>query len=771
MSASDIFTKEIPTDDEFIEEIIFDENNELKEDLSIEIVESGVNNKDVGNKVVNEANNKQGFGIKNVGSEVDEDSEQGARHNKSVRQDVGDSADINKYLDKDSEELYVSNYDFNGETDDSSTNKNLGDTSIVKEVSKLENSETVETGYPNHEAFNGNVIRNTVEKACANDSQTKDTSRIVFDFTKETSSTVFDVTENLVDLQLVYQNTTDSSKDFEFKDYVQGANYATMNDGTNVDIVDEDSARLDHLGEEAESFVEDSLETGRESRGLGGLADDEDSELDPDEDRRDVDANTHASLQSGSGEEYIAEDDEDRTEMSLSEMRDMYNAVKAGNIDCLEDCLDKRCSDINMTWYSENLLMAAIRAGQQEMAEFLLDNGVDYNYVTSVIEVDEVKGKKRLDVYSLSCRQLALDYGLLDIAEIIDEKNGDLFNFVKPKKRVIHLRRPKPPTPTPSPQEEGGILEEGDEEKLIDKNSNKDSEATELNLKDMDGGQKTDVGSESGLHTANKYNNLEQGRNSSSVANSYTGSISDIPRRYGVDEGYETMSPKSSPSCSPLNSRTGASDYVSVRGTKASISLLGYTRNRLPKLNHQSPAQEIGVTDKKVETVGSYAWESKFWHRKVPKRLPEETDVIENTWDRVRTNSPWVAAKNDGVDQCTTSDNVRNGSVKKLLEKDIQHKSKSNRTGHFVEQSHAKKRWSLPNIVRKPDKGNSRINCTSIVPKISYSTASRTSKFGPYGTPLNCNASSPSLANTEVRNYNSPFLAKEELFTRRNKRR
>jgi len=33
--------------------------------------------------------------------------------------------------------------------------------------------------------------------------------------------------------------------------------------------------------------------------------------------------------------------------------------------------------------YSENLLMAAIRTGQQDMALFLLDNDIDRNYVTT----------------------------------------------------------------------------------------------------------------------------------------------------------------------------------------------------------------------------------------------------------------------------------------------------------------------------------------------------------------------------------------------------
>lgn len=35
--------------------------------------------------------------------------------------------------------------------------------------------------------------------------------------------------------------------------------------------------------------------------------------------------------------------------------------------------------------YRENLLMVAMRAQQMEMVEFLIDNGVDFNYETTLI--------------------------------------------------------------------------------------------------------------------------------------------------------------------------------------------------------------------------------------------------------------------------------------------------------------------------------------------------------------------------------------------------
>ena len=40
---------------------------------------------------------------------------------------------------------------------------------------------------------------------------------------------------------------------------------------------------------------------------------------------------------------------------------------------------------LNVLQFGENLLMAAIRANQQEMAEFLLDNGVDPNFEATLV--------------------------------------------------------------------------------------------------------------------------------------------------------------------------------------------------------------------------------------------------------------------------------------------------------------------------------------------------------------------------------------------------
>lgn len=58
----------------------------------------------------------------------------------------------------------------------------------------------------------------------------------------------------------------------------------------------------------------------------------------------------------------------------------LHDAVAMGNIRKVEDLLDMPKMDINMTWYSENLLMTAIRNKQETMAEYLINRGIDVTY-------------------------------------------------------------------------------------------------------------------------------------------------------------------------------------------------------------------------------------------------------------------------------------------------------------------------------------------------------------------------------------------------------
>ncbi|GFO44083.1 hypothetical protein PoB_007058800 [Plakobranchus ocellatus] len=150
------------------------------------------------------------------------------------------------------------------------------------------------------------------------------------------------------------------------------------------------------------------------------------------------------------GEEEEVEEEEEDLEMTTEEKKDMHECVKSGDIDSLEDCLDLPHADINMTWFRENLLMTAIRYGQKEMAEFLLDNGVDHTYTTSIVGMRETGKGKVLERYQLNCRQMAYDKEMFDIVDLIDSLQGQLFPFVRLPERTPRFRRPKPPTPTES---------------------------------------------------------------------------------------------------------------------------------------------------------------------------------------------------------------------------------------------------------------------------------------------------------------------------------
>jgi hypothetical protein len=82
----------------------------------------------------------------------------------------------------------------------------------------------------------------------------------------------------------------------------------------------------------------------------------------------------------------------------------LYDAVSSGNLDEVEDLIGMPECDINMTWFSENLLMCgnkleirnnffykriqksiyvfnkAIRNKNEKVAELLINNGIDVSY-------------------------------------------------------------------------------------------------------------------------------------------------------------------------------------------------------------------------------------------------------------------------------------------------------------------------------------------------------------------------------------------------------
>ncbi|ELU03133.1 hypothetical protein CAPTEDRAFT_223022 [Capitella teleta] len=141
-------------------------------------------------------------------------------------------------------------------------------------------------------------------------------------------------------------------------------------------------------------------------------------------------------------------ENEDHPEM---DKRDIYHAVRKGNIEELDDLLDLPKADINMTWvglmYGENLLMIAIQHRQQEMAEFLIDNGVNWNFTHYAFDMKDDYLRRggesaELDCYSTTCRQMAYDRKMLDLVDLIDEKNGNYWSFKPKKERIVRLKKP-----------------------------------------------------------------------------------------------------------------------------------------------------------------------------------------------------------------------------------------------------------------------------------------------------------------------------------------
>ncbi|KAK6177400.1 hypothetical protein SNE40_015508 [Patella caerulea] len=164
------------------------------------------------------------------------------------------------------------------------------------------------------------------------------------------------------------------------------------------------------------------------------------------------------------------DDDEVDDEMTLEEKQSMYTAVKLGDIERLEELLEKPNGDIKMILYNENLIMTAIRNDQEEMAEFLLDNGADRNHTLLLIGNPDA-GLASMEKYEYTCRQMAYDHGMYNIVEIIDVMNNDLFPGVKPRHRTPRYRREKPPTPhLPTPDVSDFREQDSDSSAKLEKN-------------------------------------------------------------------------------------------------------------------------------------------------------------------------------------------------------------------------------------------------------------------------------------------------------------
>lgn len=297
------------------------------------------------------------------------------------------------------------------------------------------------------------------------------------------------------------------------------------------------------------------------------------------------------------------EEEDENTEMTEEEKEDMYNAVRNGEYKLLQDLLDKKNADINMLWYRENLLMVAMRAQQMEMVEFLIDNGVDYNYETTLIDLkDREKTGKRLLQYTRTCRQMAYDLGLLNVVEMIDVKNNQIHKYYKITPRYPRMRRPPAPTPpclmysNEEEDEEDELLAGGDSDLLSDLSHIEES--SEMKADNPEG-----KGSDKRVElTLDRVAELEV-----------------------TDDECELFYPRTISSEINKNEIVEERPGLLRRGTKSSMGLKAHN-NLKYKSREQSKSADLRGN---INSVGSYAWESRRWHhaKSVPGEQGSEESV------------------------------------------------------------------------------------------------------------------------------------------------
>ncbi|XP_064638846.1 uncharacterized protein LOC135494626 isoform X2 [Lineus longissimus] len=132
-------------------------------------------------------------------------------------------------------------------------------------------------------------------------------------------------------------------------------------------------------------------------------------------------------------------------EMTPEEKQAMVDCVRRGDIEEFEELLDIPGAEINMVWFSENLLMTAVRWKREEMAMYLIDNGVNVLFETTRLQKYEDPNDPKkvvLRVYTVSCRQIAYDNNLQDVVDAIDLESGeDVMHTVT--ERTKKLWKPK----------------------------------------------------------------------------------------------------------------------------------------------------------------------------------------------------------------------------------------------------------------------------------------------------------------------------------------
>lgn len=280
-------------------------------------------------------------------------------------------------------------------------------------------------------------------------------------------------------------------------------------------------------------------------------------------------------------------------------------------------------------------------------------HGVTFCSVMSVFiyALQERTEDGEITTYPQTCRDLAFDKNMEDLVELIDYKTNNLFSFVKPKQREIRIRRPRPPTP-PTPEEESDddFTAEDGSQRQDDVVAMEDLILTEAKL------QKFERDQDSGLNSSN---NAEPERKESVIvpdrvhSDSHSNSGNDSHREsvaesshvshvFGMDEGYETMSP-ASPMCAPHPSQKdhiihGAKESISIRGTRASHSAKMHTFKTLLNMNHipkENVMHGVGLT-------GNHGRGTRRWQQTKSAPTMRTKQSFESIPEVVRTGAPFV---------------------------------------------------------------------------------------------------------------------------------
>jgi len=122
----------------------------------------------------------------------------------------------------------------------------------------------------------------------------------------------------------------------------------------------------------------------------------------------------------------------------------IINCVKTNNVRFLNLLLYEPESHLNSIYYGENMLMLAIRLGHENMARFLIENEVDYNFKKVIFYKTIVDQRETMDFYYINCREMAYRHEMYDIVEIIDFLNKKYFRFCSEPKLKMRNRSEKP---------------------------------------------------------------------------------------------------------------------------------------------------------------------------------------------------------------------------------------------------------------------------------------------------------------------------------------